>query len=195
VVIDPKTALRVEERGKNREYVFLCLDCGKEITRRSDFLKTNDAPGKCRACANKNNWWTVQLRPYEHILTCLRGTCKDRGIKVDLSYEDLLYFVSQKTCEYCNKELIWIERQTKRTSGATNLDRKESDRGYSRNNCVPCCWECNRIKGNVYTYQEMKIIGLLFKQLREAGSISSRLTAPWRKKARSLERAKFVVRW
>jgi hypothetical protein len=113
--------------------------------------------------------------------------CKDRGVKVDLSYEDLLHFVSKKTCEYCDKELVWVERQTKKTSGATNLDRKESDREYSKDNCVSCCWECNRIKGNVYTFDEMKIIGALFKQLRETGVISSRLSTPGRNRAKSPE--------
>ncbi len=173
-MIDPKTALRRKKRNNNIEYIFLCPDCGNEITRRLDFLKTNDTVGKCLTCANKNNWWTTQLRPYEHILSFLKSAHKNDGVSIDLTYEDILHFVTQKHCEYCSKELIWIARQTKKSSGATNLDRKDSKQNYSRENLVPCCWECNRIKGNVYTYDEMKIIGRFFKQLREAGIMSAR---------------------
>lgn len=167
MVIDPKTALRVERRGNNIEYVFPCADCSKEITRRLDFLKANDAVGLCRACANKDNWWKTRLRPYEYILTNLRCQHRYSGVLVELSYEDLLFFIGHSQCTYCEKTLVWLERQTKKSGGSTNLDRKDSRLGYSKSNCVACCWECNRIKGNVYTYEEMRVIGRFLKSFRE----------------------------
>lgn len=38
------------------------------------------------------------------------------------------------------------------------IDRKENDRGYVEDNVVPCCFNCNRIKGSFFSSDEMKFI-------------------------------------
>jgi 5-methylcytosine-specific restriction endonuclease McrA len=29
------------------------------------------------------------------------------------------------------------------------IDRIDSNKGYTMDNCVSCCWTCNRMKGNM----------------------------------------------
>jgi len=41
-----------------------------------------------------------------------------------------------------------------RGSRSYKLDRMNNDSGYTKDNCVVCCWKCNQSKGNRYTYEE-----------------------------------------
>lgn len=38
------------------------------------------------------------------------------------------------------------------------VDRINSDLGYTKNNCVPCCGDCNLIKNDILSYEEMKVV-------------------------------------
>jgi hypothetical protein len=71
-----------------------------------------------------------------------------------LTYEDFCKFVKSKQCFYCDENLAWMEFSGSGSSPAYNLDRKDNTRGYSKDNCVPCCIDCNRAKGNRYTFEE-----------------------------------------
>ena len=58
-----------------------------------------------------------------------------RGKHFDLPYE---FYESQlwgKPCHYCGCEIE-----------VTGLDRKDSDKGYTPDNVVPSCWDCNSKK-------------------------------------------------
>ena len=61
---------------------------------------------------------------------------KDRGLPFELSLEQFLSFVG-KSCFYCRAE----------TTGV-GLDRIDNLLGYSMNNIVPCCRQCNVAKNN-----------------------------------------------
>ncbi len=65
-----------------------------------------------------------------------------------MSFEEFLTFVEKKTCHYCGDALMWAEFSItkKGTYRGYNLDRVDSNRGYSKDNCVACCPECNHIK-------------------------------------------------
>lgn len=84
-----------------------------------------------------------------------RGT---RNIEVDLSLDDYAALVTNAQCHYCQGTL------PKRGSG---LDRKDNLEGYTKENCVPCCTECNRVKSCYLSYSEMLAVAALLKELRK----------------------------
>jgi len=87
--------------------------------------------------------------------------------KIDLTFDEFLEFTKISTCSYCDTALQWSERGSYLgESRPYNLDRKNNAEGYSKKNCVVACGECNRIKGNKYSYDEMLVIGKLLKELR-----------------------------
>ena len=55
------------------------------------------------------------------------------------------------------------ERMGRRKSLAYNLDKKDAKGGYSIDNCVPCCADCNRTKSNHITYDLMIKLGRTIK--------------------------------
>ena len=66
---------------------------------------------------------------------------KIRGFIFLLTIDEFLEIVN-KPCHYCGKESI-IEY--KKMNG---IDRKDSNIGYLKENCLPCCFRCNEAKNN-----------------------------------------------
>lgn len=86
-----------------------------------------------------------------------------------LTYEELLDFVKITRCHYCDDTITWLAHSRKngvQTSHKYNLDRKDNLKGYTKDNCVVCCTQCNFVKSNRFTYEEMVEIGKTFKELR-----------------------------
>ena len=81
---------------------------------------------------------TPKFRYYLYI-----KSAKERKLKFDLSFEEFMTFW-QKPCYYCGDKIETI-----------GLDRVDNKKGYSLDNIVSCCWECNIIKRD---FSEKKFI-------------------------------------
>jgi len=79
---------------------------------------------------------------------------KDRGHQTDITKHDILE-VRKHACAYCGFP-------------STGFDRLNNSLGHIRSNCVPCCIECNVARMDNFTHEEMKIIGLSIKQVKES---------------------------
>ncbi len=59
-----------------------------------------------------------------------------RGIDLDLRQHQFKRLLAQRCCMYCN-------------APSNGIDRVENDLGYTVENCVPCCYMCNFMKGRL----------------------------------------------
>lgn len=120
---------------------------------------------QCSACASsqRNKGRVKFKRPYEALFRRLTKVAGYRNKPCTLTYEQFLEFTKTTECEYCSLAIIW---STSSQAGATNLDRKENNQGYSKDNCVVCCSRCNRIKSSYFTYDQMLEVGALLKKWR-----------------------------
>ena len=83
---------------------------------------------------------------------------RNRNIVVDLNFEEYVGLIDGKNCFYCKGPL-------NPTGGG--LDRKNSLLGYAKNNCVPCCADCNMIRGkDRISHSEMIEVAALLNRLR-----------------------------
>jgi hypothetical protein len=155
-MINKSEAIRVsvEQRtngGPRHTYILMCSypKCAKEIRVRTDAFKKHS--GMCKTHSHVK-------RPFESIYNTMR---KDhRGTKVELTYEQFLDFMKVDKCHYCKAKIIRSPFPTvdgKFISMAHCLDKKNPNGPYSDSNCVVCCWNCNRVKCNILTYEEMKV--------------------------------------
>lgn len=48
------------------------------------------------------------------------------------------------------------------------LDRLDNDKGYSKDNVVSCCIDCNYVRGDRFSPEEMKTIGTVIRQVKES---------------------------
>lgn len=195
VQLKPKEALRVErvEQGAGGGkldgkylYVFLCKECGKnEVQYECHFFYSSKPKIRfnrpisflCRGCAN-SHVWEKHKRPFEYLFNSLSRIAEARHIPVNMTLEEYVGFTDIHKCEYCEGKIRWSDRRRRErkvagevqgksvVSNAHHLDRKDSSQGYSVANCVVCCGDCNRIKSNVYTYAQMKVLGQTLKQIK-----------------------------
>lgn len=86
-----------------------------------------------------------------------KSNARNRGIDFDLSFEEFNSLISSP-CHYCGTEpsvLNGGHMANRRHKDQPNLytngiDRIDSSKEYSVENCVPCCKKCNMMK-NVYS--------------------------------------------
>lgn len=117
--------------------------------------------GLCKRCVQKGP-------PYRAKYNELVKTCRRRNLKLTLTFSEFLKFTRIKTCHYCFNIINW-EPFTKTQDGkiisrSYNLDRKNNNLGYTKQNCVVCCWKCNSAKGNRYSYEEWFAMTSIFRK-------------------------------
>lgn len=80
----------------------------------------------------------------------------------------------EKVCKYCHiskeqiNDLIKKRKLYKKhiTRGwSLEIDRKEPNLEYTKDNCVWCCYWCNNAKTDEFSYDEFKIIGNEIKKI------------------------------
>jgi len=83
----------------------------------------------------------------------LKSNAKRRGTDFCLDKLDfLIWFQGQdKVCHYCGTTLNTNGRREEQIS----VDRKDNIIGYTLENIVLSCQQCNTIKGNIFTESEM----------------------------------------
>ena len=87
----------------------------------------------------------------------MKHDAKRRSIKFSLTKEQYSALIEQNKCAYCPAKL---------SPTSTGLDRLDSSLGYVEGNVVPCCRNCNVLKGNILTPEETKETVKLLQKLR-----------------------------
>lgn len=108
----------------------------------------------CKACCNKKAKTKNRSLSQRFIHSAI--IAKDRGLSWTITKEEHASLLL-KPCEYCGKEL---------NPTGSGLDRMNNTIGYEIYNVVPCCRECNRVKSDVLTHEEMKAAMKVILKLR-----------------------------
>ena len=127
--------------SKNRIYFFCtCTKCGAKLHIRNDGL-LNKRP--CECCAKCIGKWRKEHfkelykdkpeKIFREKHTHFRANANIRGIGYFLTLGDVVDLCSQP-CHYCGKERC------------LGIDRVDNSKPYTRDNCVPCCGCCNKMK-------------------------------------------------
>lgn len=127
----------------------------EQIAQHKQYAKDN--PDKIKAARNT---------PKAKFASYKQGA-KTRGHSFELTLAD--HFTPgasntywQKDCTYCGDKIATI-----------GLDRIDNDKGYTVDNVVPCCGDCNWTRNNIWTYEEMKtIIGPALAKVKALRAVS-----------------------
>ncbi len=97
--------------------------------------------------------------------------CRVKNMYWGLSEEEFLA-LSQSNCHYCGKpplQKVWRKRPT--AFIYNGIDRMDNALGYSPENCVTCCGDCNKLKGDHLTHDEtMAAVGAVLGVRRKQGN-------------------------
>jgi len=83
--------------------------------------------------------------------------CKDKkhGLDIcDITIDWMIENIMHKPCVYCGD------------THRIGCDRVDNNKGHTKDNVVPCCYECNTVRNNNFTYEEMKILGKTIKEIK-----------------------------
>lgn len=110
------------------------------------------------------------LPPYRSTYNVLCSSAKRAHKVMKLTFKQFMSFVG-KPCFYCGTKLAWPEHNAKNGYKGYHLDRKNTLLGYTVNNCVACCWRCNRAKSNTFSFEEWIEVGKAIKRFRKVHGI------------------------
>ena len=132
-----------KEKGYFHPY---CKPCSREYVKR---FATDENRAK----------WRVLSRTLKPRYSATKRSANSRKIEFLLTLQEYEVLIEGKSCHYCSGKLP-------ETRGG--LDRMNNSIGYTLDNCVPCCVECNRIKGCALSYVETIAVAKLLKEMRKA---------------------------
>lgn len=157
--------LRQEQNDKTNHAQWLCqCDCGNKKVIKGSYLKIGRT--KSCGCSTTNR---LKKSPgfvsFNHKFNLYKTTAKRRKIKFQLELNDFIRITSQ-SCFYCGDipKTYNVYDYTKCASKETyekgqisinGIDRIDSKVGYTVENCVPCCMNCNYAK-NALTTEDFK---------------------------------------
>ena len=134
----------VQYLSRNEGYLCKC-DCG-------NFTKSklhNLSRGRHKSCGcYKRNLKPDHYAAKRNILKNYRRSARKRGYEFALSEEQFFKLII-KSCFYCNR-IPLLKSPLKRHEDFryNGIDRIDSNRGYTIDNCVTCCKICNFAKLN-----------------------------------------------
>jgi 5-methylcytosine-specific restriction endonuclease McrA len=149
-------------RAKNRETLWHCkCDCGKE----SDVGSYQLVKGKSKSCGCLSNEIKGRrAKPYgeasfNKVYTGYIHSAKRREYDFNLTEKQFMK-LTQQNCYYCGKKPERISLGKLGIKAGifiwNGIDRVDNSEGYSIDNCVPCCFQCNKSKGEM-SHEEFKI--------------------------------------
>ena len=140
--LDKSIDLFAKDRTKSDGLQRRCKDCQKMISAASYAANPERAKAKSLLPATR--------------YASYRYDAKKRSIPFFLTREEFLTFW-QTNCHYCGDQLATI-----------GIDRIDNGIGYTIDNCVSCCWECNRIKSS----REIELLNMhMLKMLKHQGIV------------------------
>ncbi len=148
-----------------------CEDCAKErfieydsiaYRKNSQFLKTGET--LCSVCAN-TRMSGENSGAYKHGSVRYpeyRCNARKRNINFNITVEEFKAIVAQD-CHYCGGS----SKDYNLKSRGNGIDRKDSNIGYTIENCVPCCSFCNFIKNKVPYRDFVKYIRKAYERMKD----------------------------
>lgn len=150
----------------SRDEGYLCLcDCGHK--QKLKFYKVKHM-SKCKKCPRVSKGRPISADPFvPHRATYHRykQSAKRRTIKFELSEQEVFDLIIQN-CSYCD-----LPPSTDMKLSAhpdfryTGIDRVDNDKGYEKDNVVPCCETCNTSKRTMSLAQWRAWIARVHKKL------------------------------
>jgi len=106
-------------------------------------MESKDARNRrMRALRSSPDYHRSDTELYSHLKTKARL----KGREMTLTFEQF-QFLRGRSCAYCGSEL---------PRSGHGIDRMNNELDYTWENSVPCCGECNKMKGRYMTHAEMK---------------------------------------
>lgn len=145
---------------KGRILITLACNCGKIVVVHKRHVGPKGVVSCGDTACKRNSRRLPELeRKLRKSLYDYTNKAKARNTPFLLTRKAFERLVLSPNCYYCGEE-------GKNKTGLIGIDRKDNSQGYTENNCVPCCKECNRRKLDndlPYLYDKIYKIALRYE--------------------------------
>lgn len=153
VIFHRLTAIERVGSDKRHRSLWKCqCACGNIVIKNLSVLQIGKA--KSCGCLDKETRHTRNLKGWQEaainrLIRSYKRGAKLRNLEYNLSKEQFL-FLTRKNCYYCNSEPSQVCRSENYSGDYVynGIDRKNPKQGYFFENCVSCCYRCNKAKGD-----------------------------------------------
>lgn len=152
------------------KFLGLCNSCNSNLNNKNKSPIVN----KCRICYLWNFKSTdyKDINNYTDLITFL-SLLRKRANNIIRSYKRVDY---NKNREF-NLTVRWIEQELIKgcfycSYPATGLDRINNSIGHIKSNCVACCHECNIIRMDKLTHQDIIFLGKSIKEMKDTKGLN-----------------------
>ena len=145
--------LSIDEEGtkknpRHTRYFVQCKKCGKIFSRRASVIRNSLTSIQCSNCRKTRNNKPLNVIKYKEYCY-YRSGAKARNLEWNLTEEQFANLINQN-CHYCGetpskRQTVSYKDEYELVNG---IDRIDSSKGYTIDNCVPCCSKCNTMKNN-----------------------------------------------
>ena len=128
-------------------------DCGRKII--TEISNVNKSRQISCGCIKKESWFHRRIADGEASFNALFSRYKKgaeyRNLSFEIKKEEFRKIVTQK-CHYCNRSPSNFSTKSGSSGNlltpfcCNGIDRIENNKGYTKENCVPCCARCNKMK-------------------------------------------------
>lgn len=116
-------------------------------------LKLRPSGFRPNNCHGKDGVDNERLRILWFFKFAYKRRAKRKGLEVTLTDNQFVQLVTSE-CHYCGRpSKLDVRTINKRSVNMLTVDRMDSSKGYTTENCVSCCKRCNTIKMDM-TYDE-----------------------------------------
>lgn len=139
-----------------------CTKCGEHKPNTTEFFNryARDRPpgAMCRVChalrMKGKNKAAYTLNPIKSRLHTLKRYDEKAGREFDLTEEWVREHIACKPCTYCGD------------TENVGTDRIDNALGHTTANVIPACRICNVARNNIFTVDEMKLLGVVIAQIK-----------------------------
>jgi len=136
------------------EYGELCYKRARALYQEAE--KHNQRIEKAQNAEYYEKMGMNQMGLRKHVFREYIRNAANRDIPMNLKFEEFNELIGQN-CYYCGAEPVVHESLIDRSNKSepmlkhNGIDRLDSSIGYEKDNCVPCCYICNRAKAQLGT--------------------------------------------
>lgn len=167
VKINSLTAIEFNHTNRHRKqcWLFLC-DCGEyKVIVLDAVLSGNTVSCGCFIPSLKESRQKDRYQEKTQIFCRYRLGAKTRNLKFNITREELIT-LSQNPCYYCGKlHSNYMNIPNGHSEGwyYNGIDRVDNNKGYTLDNCVSCCQQCNQSKRDYSKDNFMKWIKQVYE--------------------------------
>jgi len=140
------TVIVFSGKNKHGNAMWKCrCECGKEASIQGGNLVSGNTRG-CLPCHHKSQIKGTSART--QVLNMYKSNAKTRNREWSLTDEQF-FNLSQQPCHYCKAVQSKEMKKPYDTFKYNGIDRKDNSKGYTFENSLPCCHECNMRRGTL----------------------------------------------